>query len=341
MTISNGTEASSAPARAPTRASAPKPAAEVGCSGSETGPGQRPGLMAIALTGGRLVPKNLLSWATGALARSEPPRPVAKLLCRGFARVFGIDLDEAELGIDKFASIEALFTRRLRPGARPISPPLCAPADGTLVRSAPVTSGETAIQAKGMTYSLAELVFGEAPRPKGEAIRHQSEFVWYQTIYLAPHNYHRVHAPCTGRITAVRYIPGDLWPVNQPTVARLPRLFTRNERLVFDLEAATGGVIHVVMVGAFNVGRMTTPLVPELVTNALGRQLGGGSSEVAFETPAPVTAGEELGMFMLGSTVILVYDRDAIARPAFKLVQAESSRPILMGQSLLTQQGSR
>lgn len=274
-----------------------------------------------------VLPKNLISYLTGTIARLELPSPLSGWMVGAFARTFGLNMAEAEHPLSHYKSVEDLFTRKLRDGLRPIAAPLASPADGYLARSAPTQDG-MAIQAKGIDYSVEELVYGEgvkAPRPMDPA--------WFQTIYLAPHNYHRVHSPFSGTVTAVRYVPGQLWPVNLPFVLRIPRLFARNERLVFDFDLEGGGRAWAVMVGAFNVGRMTTPLDPELVTNAAGRQLGAEIVEKSVDLK--VHRGDELGTFMLGSTVVLVFDQKAIATLApHRVFQAEGNEPILMGQPL-------
>lgn len=274
----------------------------------------------------RLVPKNLVSWVTGALVRLRLPRPVSTWLCRGFAALFRLNMAEAALPLAAYQTIEDVFTRPLKPGIRPLSGVICSPADGYLARSAPAVAGQ-AVQAKGFDYDLGELVTGSIGRGAG------LDLAWYQTVYLAPHNYHRVHAPFAGDVTAIRYLPGALWPVNVPFVSRVPRLFARNERLVFDFRLAGGGSAYVVMVGAFNVGRMVTPLAPELVTNTLSRQLGRKPREVLQTPPRQVAQGAEIGTFMLGSTVVIAYDRKAVS--GIRLVQVGETRPILMGQSLI------
>ena len=273
----------------------------------------------------RLVPKNLVSWATGSLVRLRLPPPLRGVLCRGFAGAFKLNMAEAALPLSAYRTIEEVFTRPLKPGLRPLCGVVASPADGYLARSAPAEAGK-AVQAKGLDYDLGELVTGSADA--GRAL----DLAWYQTIYLAPHNYHRVHAPFTGTVTAIRHLPGELWPVNVPFVSRIPRLFARNERLVFDFTLAAGGRAYVVMVGAFNVGRMVTPLAPGLVTNRLRRQVACAPREATLAPPRPVAQGEEIGTFMLGSTVVIAYDRQALA--AIRLVQAGDTRPILMGQSL-------
>lgn len=275
-----------------------------------------------------VLPKNLISYGVGALVRLRVPGSLGRTLVGKFASAFHIDMSEAEHPLSAYETIEDLFTRKLKPGSRTPMPPVGSPADGMLARSAPCNNG-TALQCKGFEYSLKELVFGPTEDPEREKL----DLAWQQTVYLAPHNYHRVHAPFSGKVTAVRYLPGELWPVNVPFVLRIPRLFARNERLVFDFEPEFGGRAYAVMVGAFNVGRMVTPLLPSFVSNAVARQLGGVRPVVQRFSPAQeIKIGDELGTFMLGSTVVLVYDRIALER--IKLVPNQENRPILMGQPL-------
>mgnify|MGYP006288096321 CR=1 FL=1 len=271
------------------------------------------------------IPQNILSFTTGCLARWRLPKPLARMATRGFVRAFGLDMSEAANPIGSYATVEELFTRRLRDGVRTFVGPVCSPADGYLARSAPAEAGR-AIQVKGLDYDLGELVLG----PGG--FTEDLDLAWYQTIYLAPHNYHRVHAPFTGQVTSVTHRPGELWPVNNTFVRRVPRLFARNERMVFDFRLERGGRAFVVMVGAFNVGRMVTPLAPNLVTNNAKRQVRAKVVERRLDPPAKVAIGDEIGTFMLGSTVVVVFDREAIR--GLKLIEAQDDRPMLVGQSV-------
>lgn len=275
-----------------------------------------------------VLPKNLISWVTGAAARLRLPGPLNHWALGAFARTFKLNMAEARDPLSSFATIEDLFIRHLKPGLRPLAGPVCSPADGYLARSAPVTDG-ACIQAKGLDFTAEDLVFGDGRLPEDP----RPDFAWFTTVYLAPHNYHRVHAPFAGRLTAIRHLPGDLWPVNKPFVARIPRLFARNERLVFDFALEGGGLAYVVMVGAMNVGRMITPFLPHLITNDANRQLGGTPMTHRFSEPPSVALGQELGAFLLGSTVVIAYDREAASR--FALARAEGNAPILLGQSLL------
>ncbi len=274
---------------------------------------------------GRVVPMNALSFVTGAASRVQLPQPLNKVLCKGFAASFGIDLTEADQNLDSYKSIEDLFTRKLKDGARPIQGEPCSPADGILSIAGQAVNN-TAVQAKGLTYSLSELMFGDTSSDTDVKLS------YYATVYLAPHNYHRVHSPVAGVLQKIRYFPGELWPVNKPSVRWTPRLFTRNERLVFEIDTQ-GGHLYLAMVGALNVGRMVTPHLPDFASNESRLRLAKKGSQV-FELPEghKIVCGQELGTFMLGSTVIIAFDEQLAKR--YRMVQAWSSRPIRMGEKL-------
>jgi phosphatidylserine decarboxylase len=276
-----------------------------------------------------MTPKSAVSFLTGTVARLKFPKFFQKQLNLAFVKGFGIDMSEAQLNIDDLQSIEDVFIRQLKPGSRHIAEgQVVASADGKLVKSLPVVNG-LAIQAKGVEYSAADLVFGKSDVPS------QFEPGWFQTIYLAPHNYHRVHSPVDGKITAIRHIPGKLWPVNDKFVNLIPQLFTTNERLVFDIETPAGAHAYVVMVGALNVGRIITKHCSTLVANDLGRQLGSTQRDVKFPSGGPVVKkGDELGIFMLGSTVVVIFDKK---EPFInKLKKVDSTQSIQLGESLMS-----
>lgn len=249
---------------------------------------------------------SVLSYFVGVLARLELGA-VSKYVNRLFVFVFGIDMQEAEKPIEHYKSVEDVFTRRLKQGERPLGEgDVLSPADGTLSWSAPIYLG-TAIQAKGIVYSAEELVFGSGKVPKGFLPS------WYTTVYLAPHNYHRVHTPVDGTLSCIRYIPGAVWPVNKPAVSWVPSLFTRNERLVFTFDSKQGRY-HLVMVAALNVARMVTPFWEDLVTHArikVDSRVELPYLEKSF-TDVAVNKGSELGTFMLGSTVVLIFEGASI-----------------------------
>jgi phosphatidylserine decarboxylase len=146
-------------------------------------------------------------------------------------------------------------------------------------------------QSEGQFFSARELLAGRRD-PEGSA---------YAVIYLSPRDYHRVHTPCAGAVEGFQYVPGELWPVFPAATARIPFLFSRNERLTSLMRTAVGEAA-VVMVGAFGVGRMRV-VYDEVVTNAGGKDI----VERTLTPAAPLGAGDELGRFEMGSTVVLLF----------------------------------
>jgi phosphatidylserine decarboxylase len=254
-----------------------------------------------------LLPQHLVTALVHALARLERPA-VRRALIRGFRRLYAIDLDEAaEPDAERYASFNDFFTRALKPGARPIAPgplALASPCDGTVSERGTI-EGERLLQArlaaKSRWYTLEELLGGREralPFAGGE----------FATTYLAPHNYHRVHMPLAGTLTAVHYVPGALFSVSGATVAAVPRLFARNERVVCTFDTAAGP-LAVVFVGALNVGSIGLVGYGDLTPRRPRR---------AESLPPPVPAphflkGAELGRFNMGSTIILLLARGAVA----------------------------
>jgi phosphatidylserine decarboxylase len=245
-----------------------------------------------------LLPQHLLSRLAGWLAESRIG-VVRAALIRMFMNRYPVDLTEAaRADAGAYASFNDFFTRRLRAGTRPLdTDPRTAvcPADGILSHAGHI-AGETLLQAKGIEYSAAALLGGDAALA--------AEFAGgdFATIYLAPHNYHRVHIPMSGTLRLARIVPGDLFSVNAATAASVPGLFSRNERVacVFDTAA---GPMAVVLVGALFVGSMSL---------AWAGRVGCEGGRHARDLPArdPIIAldrGAELGWFNMGSTVVLLF----------------------------------
>ena len=219
-----------------------------------------------------------------------------------FARAYGIDLDEAEKPLGDYADFDELFTRRLRPGARPIADEpggIVSPADGIVVECGLATAGKL-IQAKGTLFDLTELLSdGEiAARLGGGA---------YLITYLSPKDYHRVHSPVGGRVIGWRHIPGSLFSVGAKSVASEPGLFVRNERFVTLIEMEGGGLCAVVMVAAIGVGHVTVSYDEEVATHC-PRFSRAAVRHRRYDDPKPIRRGEELGTFHLGSTTIVVFE---------------------------------
>jgi phosphatidylserine decarboxylase len=252
----------------------------------------------------RRLPQGSLSRGFGRITDIPLPRVLRRSILGGFARAVGIDTDEAERPLMEYDSLNAFFVRRLRPGMRvwPPDPEVAgSPVDGVVGRLGAIRDG-TLVQAKGRTYSAAELLGSEA-----QSARYNGGS--FLTLYLSPRHYHRIHAPCAGTIPVARYVPGALFPVNAAAVMHVDRLFPRNERLLCTIAGALGDVA-VVAVGAYNVGRISA---------AFDRAWGGrggwvtnrGAAEIEerrYAPPLPLARGAELMAFHLGSTVVLLFE---------------------------------
>ena len=247
-----------------------------------------------------VLPKSTLSLAVGAATRAPAPAPVHQAAMRFFAKRYGVALEEAEHGIEGYPTFGEFFARGLKPGLRPIEPGekvVASPVDGA-VSQAGYSVGDEVVQAKGINYSLTQLL-GDA-----DAAQPFHDGAW-TTLYLSPRDYHRIHAPLGGEITGWSYLPGQFWPVNPASVALKQALFAVNERLVAYLSTPLGRCA-VVMVGATCVSRIRVTF-SDVVTHA------GRPGEVCtFATPPRIEKGGELGRFEMGSTVILLFEKDRV-----------------------------
>jgi phosphatidylserine decarboxylase len=264
-----------------------------------------------------LIPKNLSSAVVYRATRSRRPW-LTRPLTRWFAKAYGVDLTEAaNADLESYATFNEFFTRELKAGARPIASgaeTLVSPADGVLTEHGAVDGGRV-YQAKGSSYTLGELL-GET----GAAVD-ALQGGRYFTIYLAPHNYHRVHAPLDARLLRTRYIPGARFSVSRATAAAIPRLFCRNERVVCWFETARGPMA-VVLVGALNVSSIST--------FAHGEIASGSAREWQEPQPLPAPRGAEIGRFNMGSTVVVL-----LASPAFRFSPGVGDGlAVRMGQAL-------
>jgi phosphatidylserine decarboxylase len=238
----------------------------------------------------------------GQLARVEAPDPILAALMRVYCRAYGVDLSECEIPRGGFTSFDAFFTRRLKPGARVIDMDpntIVSPADGRVDDWGVIEPGAV-FRVKGKTYDVAELLGDQAAG---------AEMVGglFAVVYLSPRDYHRVHAPVTGRVTAVRHVPGTLFPVNAIGVAHVPKLLARNERVVVHQRSPEHGHVVSVLVGAVGVGRISLSFDDSVITND-GRASG---LRVYGDDPPALERGEELGVFHLGSTVVLLVAKGA------------------------------
>jgi phosphatidylserine decarboxylase len=265
------------------------------------------------------LPKRALTQLAGRAARAELGA-LTHAAIRRFAARYKVDMSEAaDPRIESYASFNAFFTRALRPGARPLAAAdyIC-PVDGAISQLGPIDGGQI-FQAKGHAYSATALLAGDA------ALAARFEDGQFATIYLSPRDYHRIHMPCAGRLLRMTYVPGDLFSVNPVMAQGVPGLFARNERVVCLFDTARGP-LALTLVGAAIVGSMATvwhgavnPPRPDQVRNF----------DYADQN-IDLAQGAEMGRFLLGSTVVLLWPRDAL-RFAPDL---EPGRAVRMGQAL-------
>ncbi len=247
-----------------------------------------------------LLPRHWLTAVTYHVTRIRVKR-VKNALISAFVRLYDVDLDEVSHEVpDAFPSFNDFFIRELKGDARPIdSRPMSivSPVDG-IVTQAGQLQADSIFQAKGLHYSLDDLL--AADLDDARAFRDGS----YATIYLAPYNYHRVHAPLAGELMAAHYVPGDLFSVNAATVLHIAGLFHRNERLILHIATARGPMA-LIFVGALNVGSISTRWGGEI------RPRKSGVVEMLDTSAHPrrIEKGELLGWFNMGSTVIVLLPR--------------------------------
>jgi phosphatidylserine decarboxylase len=246
----------------------------------------------------RVLPRKRISRAMGRLASAPWPAPVTRAAIAVYERAYGVELGDFVVPQGGFASLEAFFTRALRPGARPIDPDpraIVSPADGTIADRGPIDERSTLL-VKGRTYDVGALVGDPslAPRYVGG---------WFVMVYLHPRDYHRVHAPVDGTVRRVRHVPGTLYPVNAIGEDHVADLFVQNERVVV-LQDVAGVDVPVVtmMIGALGVGRIEIAFT-DIVTNV---GANGLVHDRTLDPPARLARGDEIGTFHMGSTAVVL-----------------------------------
>ncbi len=247
-----------------------------------------------------LLPKHRLTRFAGWVASRRKGDRTTRLI-RWFVGKYGVDMGEAaEPDIAAYTSFNDFFTRALKPGARPLAQAdLVCPVDGAISQFGRIEAGQI-FQAKGHAYSTRALVGGDASL--AEHFHHGS----FATLYLSPRDYHRIHMPCDGRLTRMVYVPGDLFSVNPTTARGVPGLFARNERVVCVFETAQGPFV-LTLVGATIVGSMATVWHGVVNPQRLGELREWRYGETEPGGVVELKQGEEMGRFLLGSTVVMLF----------------------------------
>ena len=250
-----------------------------------------------------LLPKRALTvlagWVAGARAGG-----ITTAIIRRFVARYGVNMAEAaDPRIESYASFNEFFTRPLKPGARPLADaPWICPVDGAISQFGAIERDQI-FQAKGHHYSTRALVGGDA------ALAAQFDNGTFATIYLSPKDYHRIHMPCQGRLVRMIYVPGDLFSVNPVTARGVPGLFARNERVVCVFDTPYGPFINV-LVGATIVGSMAT-----VWHGVVNPPRSGSVREWTYaDRDITLQKGDEMGRFLLGSTVVMLWPKGVVAR---------------------------
>ena len=266
----------------------------------------------------RYVPKNHLSRTVGRLMHARWPQPIARRLVRWFADTYEIDVDVASRPMHEYPSIGHFFVRDLREGLRPIESDFVSPVDGTLRGFGIVKDGKLE-QVKGKTYTLARFLGDE------EHARRYEGGVFFN-LYLSPQDYHHVHAPVSGGIPRSVHIPGKLWPVNDWSMENIDELFSVNERVVTYINSGLG-LVAAVMIGATNVGRISVTY-DSFISNAAQTKRAARD----YDPPIPISAGDRLGTFHMGSSVVVLLEPGRID---LERVRLEPGKKVQYGAAVL------
>jgi len=251
-------------------------------------------------------PLNFLSRVWGYVASMKLPPPLDVFSVRLYASAFSCKRDEAELEISEYKTISEFFTRRLKPGLRPIDvySELVSPADGLVTFQGKV-KGKNLQQVKGVSYCLHTFLGDDQCRDHGYLLQNspESHDLHQVVVYLGPADYHRFHSPATWMITSSTHIPGSLLSVRPDVVGALPGLFHTNERAVFR-GSWKHGFFSLIAVGATNVGSIVVHADRELATNTGTQSI----SRRIYPAPLEALKGEEFGHFNFGSTIVLLFE---------------------------------
>lgn len=244
-----------------------------------------------------ILPKQAITLFAGKFA-SRPCGRLTTAVIRWFVKRYKVNMTEAaEPDISRYDTFNEFFTRPLRDDARPIAAvDFICPVDGAISQFGNIRHKQI-YQAKNHEYSTSSLLGGN------HQLAEKFDDGSFATLYLSPKDYHRIHMPCNGRLKSMTYVPGSLFSVNPVTVQGVPGLFARNERVICEFESENTGTFVMVLVGATIVGSMATRW--HGVVNP------PRSNHVRTwhynDTPVSFSRGEEMGRFLLGSTVIMLF----------------------------------
>lgn len=270
----------------------------------------------------KILPRKLISHWAGILMHIRLPRPLSTWSIEVFAKMYNINLQEAEKTINEYTCIGDFFTRHLKAGARPIGEGVIVhPADSVIVEIGSITEGKC-FQAKGRSFSVENLL-------QDSTWAQNFKNGMYVVYYLCPTDYHRVHSPMDAEVFQTDYHPGHLWPVNLWARENVENLFAVNERVVLRMQSRLGPAA-MVFVGATNVGKIQLSFDAEIVGNACHspRPL-----QKKYSSKVSLQKGQEAGLFSMGSTIVMLYNKEvALQRGDWEVFQ---NQKVKMGENFL------
>lgn len=265
------------------------------------------------------LPKHAITALAGKLASANAGKLTTSVIA-WFVKRYQVNMAEAEQpDIQHYATFNDFFTRPLKQDARPLtSADFICPVDGAISQFGNIESNQI-FQAKGHHYSTGTLLAGD----NNAAAQYENGH--FATLYLSPRDYHRIHMPCSGKLLRMTYVPGDLFSVNPSTAQGVPNLFARNERVICEFEAAFGKFV-LVLVGATIVGSMAT-VWHGIINPPRSKKIRTWDYS---EQNITLKQGEEMGRFLLGSTVVMLFPSNTLSFNS--LWKAE--KPIKLGEMM-------
>jgi phosphatidylserine decarboxylase len=251
-----------------------------------------------------LLPKQALTWLASMPANKQCGTLTTKVIA-WFVKRYKVNMTEAaNPDITSYKSFNDFFTRPLKTGARPIAKAeFICPVDGAISQFGNIRKDQI-FQAKGHYYSTLTLLAGQ------QALANKFESGHFACLYLSPKDYHRIHMPCDGTLKSMAYVPGDLFSVNPTTAANVPNLFARNERVVCEFVSEKHGTFVMVLVGATIVGSMAT-VWHNAENGIINPPRPKNICSWNYENTV-LKQGDEMGRFLLGSTVVMCFEKNTI-----------------------------
>jgi len=252
-----------------------------------------------------LIFTNLISRTFGKFASKEFSKPIQNFINKSYVNLLKLDMSEFKPP-ENYKSLNKLFTRKLEKNRNfsTSSEDFISPTDSKITAFGKINNN-TALQIKGMEYSIPKLLNEEIDLSGGDFIN----------FYLSPRDYHRYHIPYNLQILKIKHFPGKLYPVNFKYLNKMPELFIENERVVLECKTENGKKIFIILVGALNVGQMVVNVEPKIETNIKSNSI----SEYQYQNLI-VKKGDELGYFKMGSTVVILSEKDFL-KPKIEIGQ--------------------